>query len=606
MSSGIGRRTGVHGVMRAAALLGIILTLLPALAVGAEEARIALVIGNADYADLGRLRNPPNDAQDIAAALRQIGFEVDLRIDADLETMEQAVVEFGRRLASNRGATGFFFYAGHGVESGGENYLIPARASIASESFLRTRSVATQAVLDEMQRSGSNLNVVVLDACRDNPFSWARSGSRGLAPVGYQPPGSIIAYATSAGSVAADGDGRNGTFTAELLKHIATPGIDINEMFRRTGQGVRNLTNGRQVPAVYNQFFDTAYLAAAPSGAAVPQAPAARPSITVEREYGSIRVSVETAGTVYLDGEELGRLDAGQSATIGEVPTGTRRLEVRYEDGERETITAAVRSGTAATARFSYVERVELRESIPTEFVQGGTFRMGSPSGGRDNERPVRSVTVSSFHMARTPTTFAQYDEFARATNRDLPNDRGWGRDERPVIGVNWHDAVAYANWLSEQDGLTPAYRISGTNVTWDRGANGWRLPTEAEWEFAARGGTQSRGYTYAGSNDVNAVAWYTENSNSRTQPVAGKQANELGLYDMSGNVWEWVWDWFGDYPSRAQTDPTGPSSGSLRVVRGGRWLNPESLARSANRYAGAPDDRYNHSGFRLVRPAVR
>ncbi|WP_018526704.1 caspase family protein [Alkalispirochaeta alkalica] len=325
-----------------------------------DGARIALVIGNGDYRDLGRLTNPANDARDIATALRQVGFTVDLRIDADLETMEMAVVEFGRRLASNRGATGFFFFAGHGVESGGENYLIPARASIASESFLRTRSVATQTVLDEMNRSGSNLNVVVLDACRDNPFSWARSGSRGLAAIGFQPPGSIVAYATSAGSVAADGTGRNGTFTAELLQHLTVPGIDINEVFRRTGQGVRNATNGRQIPAVYNQFFDQVYLGGVPQVASVvTPPPPTRPGFQVARTVGSIRVTVATTGTVFLDGERIGDLRAGQSATLSDVETGSRRLEIRYENGETENSTVTVRDGATATARFSYMVRAE-------------------------------------------------------------------------------------------------------------------------------------------------------------------------------------------------------------------------------------------------------
>jgi uncharacterized caspase-like protein len=331
----------------------------------AQEGRVALVIGNGNYQDLGRLTNPANDARDMAAALQSVGFDVDLLIDADQEALEMAIVRLGQRLAgSARGGTGFFFFAGPGVESGGENYLIPARVSIASESFLRSRAVPTQAILDEMQRSGSNLNVVVLDACRDNPFSWARSGSRGLAAIGFQPPGSIVAYATSAGSVAADGDGRNGTFTAELLKHLTTPGIDVNEVFRRTGQGVRNVTNGRQVPAVYNQFFDQAFLGGAPGAAAATTAavatpPPARPGFQVERTVGSIRVTAATAGTVYLDGERIGELRAGQSATLSDVETGSRQVEVRYENGERENSTVTVREGATAVSRFSFAERAE-------------------------------------------------------------------------------------------------------------------------------------------------------------------------------------------------------------------------------------------------------
>jgi len=150
---------------------------------------------------------------------------------------------------------------------------------------------------------------------------------------------------------------------------------------------------------------------------------------------------------------------------------------------------------------------------------------------------------------------------------------------------VSWYDAVAYANKLSQKDGLRPAYTINGTNVGWDKKANGWRLPTEAEWEYAARGGQSSRGYTYAGSNVPDTVAWYTETTNDKgTEPVGTKMANELGLYDLSGNLWEWCWDWKAVYTSGVQTDPSGAASGTNRVKRGGSWNNDASNARSANR----------------------
>lgn len=149
------------------------------------------------------------------------------------------------RLSTAQHTTGFFFYAGHGVQSGGTNYLIPAGASIPSEASLRERALSAQAVLDSMQLSGNSLNVVVLDACHDNPFSWSRSGTRGLSAVSGQPPGPIIAYATSAGSVAQGGTGRNGVFTAELLRHIGGQGLDIKDVFNRTGRGMMEATGNR-------------------------------------------------------------------------------------------------------------------------------------------------------------------------------------------------------------------------------------------------------------------------------------------------------------------------------------------------------------------------
>jgi formylglycine-generating enzyme len=167
---------------------------------------------------------------------------------------------------------------------------------------------------------------------------------------------------------------------------------------------------------------------------------------------------------------------------------------------------------------------------------------------------------------------------------------------------VSWYDAVAYANWLSSRDGLTPAYTVTGTNVIWNRSANGWRLPTEAEWEYAARGGRSSRNTTYAGSDDFGSVAWYDRNSGSKTQPVAGKQANELGLYDLSGNVWEWCWDWYGAYPNRAETNPGGPASGTHRVLRGGSWISYATSTRVAYRIRSDPGNRNFSLGFPLVR----
>ena len=233
--------------------------------------KFALVIGNGDYTGLGKLKNPVNDAKDMADILTYLGFTVDLLSDTSLPEMEEAVLRLGSRLSVSRQSVGFFFYAGHGVQSGGENYLIPADATIVGEAFLRTKALAVQPVLDTLQSTKNRLNVIVLDACRDNPFSWSRSGSRGLNVVGQQPPGSIIAYATSAGRVAQDGDGRNGVFTSAFLKNISTPGIDISEVFRRTGAEVLATTAGAQVPAIYNQFFGTFYLAGNAESPSVPK-----------------------------------------------------------------------------------------------------------------------------------------------------------------------------------------------------------------------------------------------------------------------------------------------------------------------------------------------
>ncbi|MEO1715239.1 MAG: SUMF1/EgtB/PvdO family nonheme iron enzyme, partial [Bacteroidota bacterium] len=177
---------------------------------------------------------------------------------------------------------------------------------------------------------------------------------------------------------------------------------------------------------------------------------------------------------------------------------------------------------------------------------------------------------------------------------------------DHPLTEVSWYGAVTYCNWLSEQSGLEPAYQINGTQITVNRQANGYRLPTEAEWEYAARGGQQSRNYRYAGSNDLGKVGWYKGNSGSNTHPVGNKAANELELYDMSGNVWEWCWDWYDEdyYSSSPKNNPLGPLSGSNRVVRGGSWVSDARFCRSANRDGNDPSDCNYGVGFRLARLA--
>jgi hypothetical protein len=223
------------------------------------QQKFALVIGNGNYTALGRLKNPVNDAEDVAAVLNSLGFSVDMGLDGDLETMENAIIRLKSLLSASRNSYGFLFFAGHGVQSNGVNYLVPVGASIPSAGFLRDRTVSVQAMLNELNDAGNELNVVVLDACRDNPFNWARSNSRGLTVIENQPADSIVVYATSAGSISQDGEGRNGLFTTHLLKNLRTPGLEVKEIFNRTGEDVIAASNREQIPAVYIQFFGNAY-----------------------------------------------------------------------------------------------------------------------------------------------------------------------------------------------------------------------------------------------------------------------------------------------------------------------------------------------------------
>ena len=208
--------------------------------------------------------------------------------------------------------------------------------------------------------------------------------------------------------------------------------------------------------------------------------------------------------------------------------------------------------------------------------VDGGTFQMGQSADG-NNVTPVHSVTLSSYSIGETEVTQALWKAVMGT------NPSNWQGDNLPVEYVTWNECQTFITKLNQLTGKT------------------FRLPTEAEWEFAAKGGTKSKGYTYSGSNTLGDVAWYEMNSSGKTHPVGTKQANELGIYDMSGNVWEWCQDWYGSYSSTAQSNPTGPTSGSARVLRGGSWNNNASDCRSAFRRCNSPGGFNYYFGFRLA-----
>jgi formylglycine-generating enzyme required for sulfatase activity len=239
---------------------------------------------------------------------------------------------------------------------------------------------------------------------------------------------------------------------------------------------------------------------------------------------------------------------------------------------------------------------------VPADFVKinGGTFAMGSPDNetGRGNVESRHQVTVKSFYVGKYEVTQKEWREVMGN------NPSHFKGDNLPVEQVSWYDAVEYCNRRSEREGLIPAYTVKGKDVSWDRGADGYRLPTEAEWEYAAKGGgLDFLEYEYAGGNNVDAPGWYNGNSGSKTHPVGTKAANSLGIYDMSGNVWEWCWDRYGAYSSGAQSDPAGAASGTGRVGRGGSWDNGARGLRSTFRVGLGPSVRINILGFRLVRP---
>ena len=228
--------------------------------------------------------------------------------------------------------------------------------------------------------------------------------------------------------------------------------------------------------------------------------------------------------------------------------------------------------------------------------INGGAFTMGSSAnewGRSSNEGPQRNVTLDSFYMGKYPVTQAEYQEVMGV------NPSYFKGTDLPVEQVNWFDAVEYCNKLSLKEGLSPVYAINKNTVNWNPGANGYRLPTEAEWEYACRAGTVTPYYSGTSLDDA---GWYSGNSREKTHPVGEKQPNPWGLYDMHGNVLEWCWDWLGNYSGEAQTNPQGAASGASRVYRGGAWYFAAQQARSAFRFGNVPLLRSFVTGFRLVR----
>lgn len=292
-----------------------------------SQNRYALVIGNSKYNELSELKNPKNDAADISNKLKELGFSVTTILDSDLYELEESIFTFKQKLSESKDNIGFFYYAGHGIQFQGQNFLIPVDTNIPSESYLKTRAFSTSILMDELNLARNELNIVVLDACRDNPFGWSRSSSRGLTVIGNRPAGSIVVYATSEGDVASDGEGRNGLFTSELLKHLNKPDTEIEKIFKLTGKGVQDRSNGRQIPAIYNKYFGEHFL---------------NKTEDIKQKNGVLKVLAENKGTLYINDELYGEIDSNKEI-FKDVPSGVYSLKF-VSNGEIELYSVVVTS----------------------------------------------------------------------------------------------------------------------------------------------------------------------------------------------------------------------------------------------------------------------
>lgn len=420
--------------------LSIGLILLVTAPVVLAEPRTALVIGNSTYAG-APLKNAGNDAQDMAAKLRELGFQVIERVNADRQTMRQALRDFEQQLRQQRGV-GLFYYAGHGVQLNGRNYLIPVGADIHQEFEVPDESLDADAVLRAMESAGNDLNILILDACRNNPF--ARSfgvASRGLARMDG-PAGTFIAYATAPGSVSQDGNSRNSPYTRSLLAAMSKPGLSLEQVFKQVLVAVERETGGSQIPWVASSlrgdFFFVQPNAAPPvtsSSPAEPPPPLVPP----------LAAAQPPASPVVPSGPAESPLPLVPPVAAANPPASTPTPT------EPETVEPPVTRAPQASAVPPTVAKRPDRPAVaPLE-----PDMVAAPSAG--------------FTISRHAVSSAEYQRFIEATGRIAPPLSSANPND-PVT-VTWKEAMDYANWLSRQTGYN------------------YRLPTEAEWDYAARTG---------------------------------------------------------------------------------------------------------------------
>ncbi len=620
------------------------------------EKRLALVIGNGRYTKASPLDNPVNDANDMAAALGKLGFEVIKGTDTNLVQMRRLIREFGERLDRQKGV-GLFYFAGHGVEVRGRNYLIPVDADIAREIETEDYAIDVNSVLRQMEAANNGFNVMILDACRNNPFSrgWNRSGETGGLANVNAPTGTYIAFAAAPGSTASDGRGtRNGIFTGALLKQLQWPNLKLEEVFKRTREEVMTVTGNKQVPwdsssikgdfyfrldsaavvtktnpipagdaQVEQEYWDAVknstraadfegYLREYPNGrfAAVArvkirqlggktETPAAD---ALAKEVGRYNLANGQSIEIFLENGRLTAFITGQPKyplenvgprkyKLGGLPDGIsgfitfRDDSLLLEQTQGPNLTFAKSNAPATSsesANGNVVPGTVRKNSIGMElvWVPPGEFMMGSENSGGMSE-PVRRVTFrDGFWIGKYEVTQGQW-ESVMGSNPSYFKKCGL---ECPVEQISWDDAKAFVARLNTRN-------------------DGWvyALPSEAEWEYAARAGTT--GDAYGNFDDI---AWYEGNSRKRTWPVGKKQPNVFGLYDVLGNVMEWVEDcieYYDELATDGSANTTRSKTGDTnsRVLRGGSVVTDQVRTTATYRDSMGSVARYYYIGIRVV-----
>jgi formylglycine-generating enzyme required for sulfatase activity len=472
------------------------------------------------------------------------------------------------------------FYAGHGLQIKGENYLPAVDADISGEEDVPTQSLAMRQIMDVLEEAKTRLNLVFLDACRNNPYARSfRSASDGLNRVNA-PSGTLISFATRPGSVAADGTGRNGLYTGALLEQMNNQNQPIEQVLKKVVSQVKTASNSQQEPwmegSIEGEFcFGECGKQVAQSGLSDDRV--FWESVKDSRDVNEIKAYLEQFPLGIFAGLARARLaaleKAGPQVSVSKLP---------------QTIPPALIPLTSVLKAGSVFRDCDICPEMVV--IPGGTFQMGSTATGFlgqnkpvSYETPQHEVSVKQFAIGKYEVTQEQWSAVMGTTPSRFTGTN------LPVELVSWADANEYVKKLSEKTGKN------------------YRLPTEAEWEYAARAGSQSA-YSFGDSEfELEKFAWFNStgfNLNGKsTKPVGGKLPNGFGLFDVHGNVFEWTQDCWNINYEGAPIDGTAWTKGdcSRRVIRGGSWVNTREGLRSASRDRSLLEARQDHYGLRVV-----
>ncbi len=587
-----------------------------------QDKRYALVIGNDAYRHVRTLEKADNDARAMGVALKKIGYQTTVLLDANERQMNGAVNRFVDNIAG--GGQGVFFFAGHGVQINNQNFLLPIDVEDPqNETDVADQAVSLQGVQDKIAQARAQFALLVVDACRDNPLpkKAGRSigGTRGLAPASSA-QGQMVIFSAGARQQALDklnDDDRNpnGVFTRELLPWLDKPGVSVRQAVlevRRTVYAKAQSVNHEQVPAIYDQVLGDFYFVpsaatevanlvpvatglTAPDAGGVSLADLKKQQVERKKwEVWQARMQADYDDAFGFTGEPDLKIQAWElflsnypqknphsdedDSLRAQAREQKQQAEVERQAAKRRPTRVTSRKPvTPASTRQAGQIIKDCSDCPEMVVIAAGSFQMGSE--GAKDEKPAHSVSISPFALAKTEVTQGQW----RAVMGSNPSYFSSCGNDCPVEQVSWDDAKEYLRKLSAKTGQS------------------YRLPSEAEWEYACRAGGQ---HQYCGSDSEDDVAWIGKNSDDKPHTVGKKQANAWGLYDMSGNVWEWVEDLYHDSYAGAPTDGSAWTTGEgvARVLRGGSWFVIPDFARAAFRSRDATAGRDSVSGFRPAR----